>query len=96
MISISGKPLDPDSENLLAEEIDSIDSPMAGSDPPQPQKLPAADRPSSLLMPIEQLRDNNFKMVDRWVVFDVIFGVPLFDGDLNAEIINKVTTNMTR
>jgi len=85
--------LDSDSKNLLAEEIDSIDSPMAG-DPPAPPV--SAVRPSTLFPPsapnLSVSTRSKPKMADRWVVFDVTFGVPLFDAELNAEIIEKILT----
>ena len=82
--NFAGEPaLDSDSKNLLAEEIDSIDSPMAG-DPPAPPV--SAVRPSTLFPPSAQNLSvstrSKPKMADRWVVFDVTFGVPLFDAGI--------------
>ena len=70
-----GKILDADSEDLLAQEIDSIDSPMAGEAPKRPTALNLPSKPT---------------LVDRRLVFNVTFGVPLFDAELNQEIIQKI------
>jgi len=75
--SPKGEVLDSDSEKLLAQEVDSIDSPMAGVTPKRPATLSLPTKPS---------------LIDSWVVFDVTFGVPLFNADLNAEIMKKIVT----
>ena len=42
---IAGKVLDADSEDLLAQEIDAIDSPMAGEPPKRPTVLCLPSKP---------------------------------------------------
>jgi len=75
--SPAGKVLDADSEDLLAQEIDAIDSPMAGEPPKRPTVLCLPSKPD---------------LNDRWLVFNVTFGVPLFDADLNKEIMGKLVS----
>ena len=29
-------------------------------------------------------------MIDNWTIVDITFGVPLFDADLNAEVVKKI------
>ena len=48
---------------------------MAGEAPKRPTALNLPSKPT---------------LVDRWLVFNVTFGVPLFDAELNQEIIQKI------
>lgn len=58
--------------------MDSVDSPMAGEAP---------KRPTALCLPPQAS-----PLQDRWLVFNVTFGVPLFNAELNQEIIHKLVT----
>ena len=65
--------------HLLEEELDNIDSPMAG----QPSKI---SRPQALQLP----NVANKSFVDNWKLLELSYGVPLFDMELN----NLITTRI--
>ena len=63
---------------LLAEELDTLDSAMAGAEGAAP---PARPRPASLApAPAPQ----------QWLLLDVTYGVPLFDLELNRAVVGRV------
>ena len=66
---------------LLEEELDNIDSPMAGA---QTNK----QRPNQLNLKVSPQQKE--KMVDEWKVMDISYGIPLFDMSLNCSIISKI------
>jgi hypothetical protein len=68
--------LDSSTAQLLEEELDGIDCPMAGG---------RQDRPGSLHLgpPAEPEQD--------WQLLDLTFGVPLFDMELNAAVTGRIT-----
>jgi len=78
--SPAGEDLDSSTAQLLEEEIDNIDSPMAG----EPTKK--AKRPTNLKLSVETTQD----MVEEWKLLDISYGVPLFDTELNAEITDRI------
>jgi hypothetical protein len=78
--SPAGEALDSSTAQLLEEEIDNIDSPMAG----EPTKK--AKRPTNLKLSVETTRD----LVEEWKLLDLSYGVPLFDTELNAEITDRI------
>jgi len=67
---------------LLEEELDKIDSPMAGNMPSN--KL----RPDTLKLKISS--NNTSKLVNNWKIMDLSYGVPLFDMELNHAITTKI------
>jgi len=69
--------LDSSSAQLLQQEVDSVDSPMAGP--------PAVNRPNSLGIP-----GGGVSGRISWQVLDVTFGIPLFDADLNSAVTRKI------
>ena len=66
---------------LLEEELDNIDSPMAGA---QTNK----QRPNQLNLKVSSRQKET--MVDDWKVMDISYGIPLFDMSLNCSIISKI------
>jgi len=68
--------LDSSSAQLLMEEVDSVNSPMAGP--------PAVARPNMLNIP------NKNPDPDHWQVMDLTFGIPLCDNDLNAAVVSRI------
>lgn len=66
--------------HLLEEELDNIDSPMAG----QPSNI---SRPSALQLPNTA---NNKTLLDNWKLLELSYGVPLFDMELNSEITTRI------
>jgi len=78
--SPAGEALDSSTAQLLEEEIDNIDSPMAG----EPTKK--AKRPTNLKLSVETTHD----IVEEWKLLDISYGVPLFDTELNAEITDRI------
>jgi len=76
--SPGGNSLDSDSVQLLEEEIDNIDSPVAGETPRRPQQLRLEGVPTPKPANI------------NWVVLDISLGVPLFDSSLNSAVINNI------
>ena len=66
---------------LLEEELDNIDSPMAG-------ELNKTNRPQGLHLQINTASKTN--LVDNWKLLELSYGVPLFDMELN----NLITTRI--
>ena len=81
--SPDGAELDSSNAQLLEEELDNIDCPMAGSMsksstvPSRPKDLQLGEK----LKPLEE--------VCSWQVLDITFGIPLFDMDLNAAVTKR-------
>ena len=86
--SPAGAELNSSNAQLLEEELDNIDCPMAGS------QLTSSMTKSSILPPrptdlqlgvkVEPLEKNC-----SWQLLDVTFGIPLFDMDLNAAVTQR-------
>ena len=80
--SPDGAELNSCNAQLLEEELDNIDCPMAGSMsksstvPSRPKDLQLGEK----LKPLE---------VCSWQVLDITFGIPLFDMDLNAAVTKR-------
>jgi FAM91 C-terminus len=84
-------PSDTDSVQLLAEEVDAIDSPMAGgAPPPPPSPPPPSKRPSRLELPPPGSEMKQPSLEDNWVVLDLSYGIPLFDADLNGAVMERI------
>lgn len=64
---------------LLEEELDNIDSPMAG-------ELSKVNRPKALQLP----NLNNKTVTDNWKLLELSYGVPLFDMELNSLITTRI------
>ena len=81
--SPDGAELNSSNAQLLEEELDNIDCPMAGSMsksstvPSRPKDLQLGEK----LKPLEE--------VCSWQVLDITFGIPLFDMDLNAAVTKR-------
>jgi len=71
--------LDSSSAQLLEEEIDNIDSPMAGE-----QKIETLKRPNELGI-IKETQINN-----QWKLLELNYGIPLFDTELNQAITGRI------
>jgi len=80
--SPAGETLDSSTVQLLEEEIDNIDSPMAGEPTKKPQ------RPKDLNLPLAKNRD----IPKEWKFLELSYGVPLFDTELNATITMKIVS----
>ena len=65
---------DVDPKRLLEEEVDSVDSAVAGG---------GCDR-RTLSLDLGQKTGSATEL--EWILFDVKFGVPLFDADLNRKV----------
>ena len=65
------EPRDDDPKRLLEEEVDSIDSPAAGR------------KGSHLRLDLKKKKEEADL---EWILFDVKFGIPLFDADLNRKV----------
>eukprot|EP00090_Calanus_glacialis_P008224 TRINITY_DN16538_c0_g1_i1.p1 TRINITY_DN16538_c0_g1~~TRINITY_DN16538_c0_g1_i1.p1 ORF type:complete len:858 (-),score=315.54 TRINITY_DN16538_c0_g1_i1:118-2628(-) len=78
--SPAGESLDSSTVQLLEEEIDNIDSPMAG----EPTKK--ALRPTNLKLSVQ----SNTDLVEEWKLLELSYGVPLFDTELNAAITGRI------
>jgi len=78
--SPAGETLDSSTVQLLEEEIDNIDSPMAGEPTKKPQ------RPTDLNLSVATNRD----LVEEWKLLELSYGVPLFDTELNAAITRRI------
>eukprot|EP00092_Neocalanus_flemingeri_P039558 GFUD01043074.1.p1 GENE.GFUD01043074.1~~GFUD01043074.1.p1 ORF type:complete len:840 (+),score=271.04 GFUD01043074.1:108-2627(+) len=78
--SPAGETLDLSTVQLLEEEIDNIDSPMAG----EPTKKPK--RPTALSLSVATTKD----IVEEWKLLELSYGIPLFDTDLNASITRRI------
>ena len=68
---------------LLEEELDNIDSPMAGEMPSK------QTRPNKLQLKLSNPSSTEAYDSD-WKLMDVSFGIPLFDMELNNAITNKI------
>ena len=68
---------------LLEEELDKIDSPMAGEMPSK------QNRPNKLQLKLPT-NTSDSSLVSDWKVMDVSFGIPLFDMELNNIITSKI------
>ena len=104
--SPAGELMTADSEQLLTEELDAIDCPMAGQTSAESAALPAEEssadksplappavtRPNKLCIDSSSTGTNNHVTItkDNWTLVDITFGVPLFDAELNGEIVKKI------
>ena len=77
--------LDTETVQLLAAEVDAIDSPMAGGAPPL--SPPRPPRPNRLTLPP---RGEHTELAANWVVLDLTYGIPLFDADLNRAVMERI------
>ena len=68
---------------LLEEELDNIDSPMAGAGV-QTKNI----RPNQLSLNVKTSTDDSLE--NCWKLMDISYGIPLFDMDLNSAITTKV------
>ena len=81
--SPDGAELNSSNAQLLEEELDNIDCPMAGSMsksstmPSRPKDLQLGEK----LKPLEE--------VCSWQVLDITFGIPLFDMELNSAVTKR-------
>ena len=67
-----------DPKRLLEEEVDSVDSPAAGSG--------GGGERRKLSLDLKQKTKKTEKSDLEWILFDVNFGIPLFDADLNRKV----------
>ena len=81
--SPDGAELDSSNAQLLEEELDNIDCPMAGS---MSKSSTMPSRPKDLQLG-EKLKPS--EEVCSWQVLDITFGIPLFDMDLNAAVTKR-------
>ena len=82
--SPDGAELNSSNAQLLGEELDNIDCPMAGSMSKSSTTVPSRPKDLQLgekLKPLEE--------VCSWQVLDITFGIPLFDMDLNAAVTKR-------
>ena len=89
-------PADTESVQLLAEEVDAIDSPMAGGAPPPPPPERPPRRPNRLVIPSPSEAGEGGRgeagpgLEANWIVLDLIYGIPLFDADLNRAVMERI------
>ena len=69
---------------LLEEELDNIDSPMAG------MSASGSSRPKQLTLNVTTAEASKKGLEDDWKLMDVSYGIPLFDMELNCAITNKI------
>ena len=69
---------------LLEEELDNIDSPMAG------MSASGSNRPKQLSLNVTTAEASRKGFEDDWKLMDVSYGIPLFDMELNCAITNKI------
>ena len=82
--SPDGTALDSSTAQLLEEELDNIDCPMAGRGRGGEQGG-KPQRPGNL-----KLQDTVALVKEEdWQILDITFGVPLFDMELNAAVTNR-------
>ena len=79
--SPDGAELNSSNAQLLEEELDNIDSPMAG----EPNKT---NRPQGLQL--QNTAVNKTSLVDNWKLLELSYGVPLFDMELNSLITTRI------
>ena len=85
--SPDGAELNSSNAQLLEEELDNIDCPMAGSLTSSMTKssiLPLRPTDLQLGVKVEPLEENC-----SWQLLDVTFGIPLFDMELNAAVTKR-------
>ena len=70
---------------LLEEELDNIDSPMAGV-----SSSSGNMRPKHLSLGFTTTEPSKMCLEDDWKLMDVSYGIPLFDMELNCAITNKI------
>jgi len=80
--SPDGETLDISTVQLLEEEIDNIDSPMAG------EKSKKASRPTELHLSV--MVSTSSDLSEEWKPLELSYGVPLFDTELNASITSRI------
>jgi len=78
--SPDGEVLDLSNVQLLVEELDNIDSPMAG------EKIKKPNRPSELQLAVGP----SSELVEEWKPLELNYGVPLFNTELNASITSRI------
>ena len=69
---------------LLEEELDNIDSPMAGAG-----VLTKNIRPNQLSLNVNVKTSNDDNLENYWKLMDISYRIPLFDMDLNSAITTK-------
>ena len=73
-----------DPKRLLEEEVDSVDSPAAGSGGGGGG---GGGESRKLSLDLKQKNTERTEKSDlEWILFDVKFGIPLFDADLNRKV----------
>ena len=85
--SPDGAELDSSNAQLLEEELDNIDCPMAGSLTSSMTKssiMPLRPTDLHLGVKVEPLEKNC-----SWQLLDITFGIPLFDMELNAAVTKR-------
>ena len=85
--SPDGAELNSSNAQLLEEELDNIDCPMAGSLTSSMTKssiMPLRPTDLHLGVKVEPLEENC-----SWQLLDVTFGIPLFDMELNAAVTKR-------
>ena len=70
---------------LLEEELDNIDSPMAGM-----SSSSGNLRPNQLSLSVTTSEASKKGLEDDWKLMDVSYGIPLFNMELNCAITNKI------
>ena len=74
---------------LLEEELDNIDSPMAGMSTSTTTASTTKLRPKQLSLSVTS-ESSRKDLADDWKLMDVTYGIPLFDLELNCDITNKI------
>ena len=69
---------------LLEEELDNIDSPMAGAG-----VLTKNIRTNQLSLNVNVKTSNDDNLENYWKLMDISYRIPLFDMDLNSAITTK-------
>jgi len=89
--SPAGQLLTADSEQLLTEELDAIDCAMAGGEKTSQENfIEKVEVPAVVKRPSKLSITEPPCLKDNWMIVDITFGVPLFDADLNTEIMKKI------
>lgn len=76
--------MDKASVDLLEEELDNIDNPLAG------QAGSTEDLRNRVGLSLDVATSQN---EDNWTFLDLNFGIPLFDAELNNKICERIISN---